>query len=35
MNEDGFIILMKIIQAGSTHLCGEARNLIKYVATLK
>ena len=34
-NEDGFAILMNIVQAGSPHLGGEARDLIQYVATLK
>ena len=35
MNEDGFTILMKIIQAGCYHIGGKARDLIKYIVTLK
>ena len=35
INEDVFIILMKIVQTGSLHLGGEARGLTNYVAILK
>ena len=35
MNKYGFTILLKIIQAGSPYLDGEAKDLINYVATLK
>ena len=35
INEYGFTILMKIIQAGSPHIGREAMDLINYVVTLK
>ena len=34
-NEDGFAILLKIIQTGSPHLVREAMDIIQYIATLK